>query len=73
MPSAFEKQVGGDYYKGLAIQPVQFAHDNGLGFIEASVVKYVCRHRLRNGRQDLEKAIHFLELLIEMEYPRPKD
>jgi hypothetical protein len=69
MISAFEKQVGGDHYRRMAIQPVQFAHDNGLGFIEASVVKYVCRHRDRGGKQDLEKAIHFLELLIEMEYP----
>ncbi len=72
MNSAFEKQVGGDHYKGMAIQPVEFAHRNGLGFIQGCVLKYLCRYRDRGGKQDLEKAIHFLELLIEMEYPAAK-
>ncbi len=62
-------QVGGEHYRDMAIQPVTFIHANELGFIEGSVIKYVCRHRKKSGRQDLEKAIHFLELLIELEYP----
>lgn len=67
--SALEDQVGGGHYKSLEIQPVEFCHRNKLGFCESSVVKYVTRHRDKNGKQDLEKAIHFLQLLIEMEYP----
>ena len=67
--SAKETQVGGDHYRELVIQPVEFCHKNGLGFCESSVIKYVTRHKRKNGKQDLEKAIHFLKLLIEMEYP----
>lgn len=61
-------QVGGDHYKSMPIQPVEFIHANGLGFIEGCVIKYVCRHRHKNGREDLQKAIHFLRLLLELEY-----
>ena len=69
--SALETQVGGDHYKDRAIQPVEFIYANGLGFCEGNVVKYVTRHRDKRGREDLEKAIHYLQLLIEMEYPHP--
>ena len=65
---AVQTQVGGDHYAKLKIQPVEYIHANGLGFIEGSVIKYVTRHKSKNGKQDIEKAIHFLELLIEMEY-----
>lgn len=63
-----QNQVGGDHYAKLKIQPVEYIHANGLGFIEGSVIKYVTRHKSKGGRQDIEKAIHFLELLIEIEY-----
>ena len=63
-----QTQVGGDHYAKLKIQPVEYIHANGLGFIEGSVIKYVTRHKSKNGKQDIEKAIHFLELLMEMEY-----
>lgn len=66
--SAFEIQVGGDYYKSLAIQPLEYCQKNNLNMAESGVVKYVTRHRAKNGKQDLEKAIHLLEMLIEMEY-----
>lgn len=66
--TALTKQVAGSHYKSLPIQPVEFCQRNGLGFCESSVVKYVARHREKNGRQDIEKAIHFLELLLELEY-----
>ena len=49
---------------------LEFIHANHIPFIEGSVIKYVCRHRLKDGRQDLEKAIHLLELLIELEYTK---
>ena len=68
MRSTSDKQVGGDHYK-LPIQPIEFITKNGIGFIEGNVIKYVCRHRSKNGRQDIEKAIHYLELLLEHEYP----
>lgn len=66
---ATDVQVGGGHYKQFAIQPIEFVVRNGLGFIEGNVIKYVCRHRAKNGRQDVEKAIHYLQLLLEMEYP----
>lgn len=62
-------QVGGGHYKGFVIQPVEFITRNKIPFIEGCVIKYVSRHRTKNGRQDIEKAIHFLELLLELEYP----
>jgi len=70
--SATQTQVGGSHYKDMKIQPVDYIHANGLGFIEGCVVKYVSRHKSKNGKQDLEKAKHFLELLIEREYPDTK-
>lgn len=69
MSNPHSSQVGGNHYKDLAIQPVEYIHRNGLGFCEGCVVKYVSRHRNKNGKQDLQKAIHFLEMLIAMEYP----
>jgi hypothetical protein len=65
--SALDVQVGGSHYKDLAIQPVEYCHRNGLGFCESSVVKYVTRWKAKNGIKDLEKARHFIDLLIEME------
>ena len=65
--SALGKQVSGDHYKGKAIQPIIYIHANNLGFCEGNVVKYVTRWREKNGIADLEKAKHYIELLIEME------
>ena len=65
--SALEKQVSGDHYKSLKIQPVEFIHGNGIPFAEGSVIKYVTRWRDKGGIADLEKAKHFLEILIELE------
>jgi len=62
-------QVGGDHYHKLKIQPGEYIIQNGLGWYEGNVIKYVTRHRLKNGRQDIEKAIHYLQLLLEQEYP----
>lgn len=66
------KQVGGAHYKSMGIQPVEFAHANKLDFFQGSVVKYVTRFRTKNGKADLEKAIHFLEMLIQLEYTDPE-
>lgn len=62
-----DKQVGGDHYKDLTIQPVEYIHANNIPFIEGSVIKYVTRWRNKNGIADLEKAKHFIELLILLE------
>lgn len=64
---ALAVQVGGGHYKDMTIQPVEFIHANGIGYIEGSVIKYVSRWRKKNGIEDLKKARHFLDLLIEME------
>ena len=61
-----DKQVGGSHYQ-LPIQPIEYILANGLGYCEANVVKYVSRWRNKGGIQDLKKAIHYLEMLIEAE------
>lgn len=65
--SALDIQVGGDHYKSKAIQPVEYIHANGLGFCEGNVVKYVTRWKEKNGVKDLEKARHYLDILIQLE------
>lgn len=64
--SALNKQVAGDHYRAMAIQPVEFITQNKLGFLEGCIIKRVCRWRNKDGVQDLQKAIHELELLIEL-------
>lgn len=70
--SATEKQIGGNHYKKYVIQPTEFIYKNNVPFIEGNIIKYTLRHREKNGRQDLEKAIHYLELLIKFEYDTDK-
>ena len=65
--SALSIQVGGNHYKSKAIQPVEFIHANGIGFFEGNVIKYVSRWNDKGGLQDLNKAKHYLEMLIEFE------
>lgn len=65
--SALNTQVAGDHYKALKIQPIEYIHANCIPFAEGSVIKYVTRWRDKGGLADLEKAKHFLELLIELE------
>lgn len=60
-------QVGGDHYRDMAIQPVEFIHANGIGYFEGNVIKYISRWRKKNGIADLEKARHYIDLLIELE------
>jgi hypothetical protein len=65
--SALDKQISGNHYKDKAIQPIIYIYANNLGFCEGNVVKYITRWRDKNGIADLEKAKHYIELLIEME------
>lgn len=61
-------QVGGTHYNKMKIQPIEFIYENNIPYMEANVIKYVCRHKSKNGLQDLEKAKHYIDLLIEKEY-----
>jgi hypothetical protein len=65
--SAKAEQIGGQHYKDMAIQPAEFIHKNGIGYMEGNVIKYVVRWRNKNGVEDLKKARHYIDLLIEME------
>ena len=64
--SAFATQVGGNHYKTLKIQPAEFCEINGLGFLESSVIKRMCRWKNKDGFKDLEKAIHEIQLIMEV-------
>lgn len=66
--SARDEQIGGSHYKLMAIQPYEYFQKNKLLGLESNAIKYISRHRFKNGRQDIEKAIHCLQLLIELEY-----
>jgi hypothetical protein len=59
-----EKQVGGDHYK-CSIEPWDAMLAWGLDPWACNVIKYVQRHRKKKGKQDLEKALHYLEFMIE--------
>ena len=65
--SAMQKQVGGGHYKDLKIQPIEYILENNLGYCEANVVKYITRWRSKNGVEDLRKAKHYIDFLIERE------
>jgi len=64
---ALNMQVAGSHYKDMAIQPVEFIHANGIGYFEGNVIKYISRWRSKGGVADLEKAKHYIDLLIELE------
>ncbi len=68
--SALGTQIGGSHYREGGIQPVQYIEANQLGFLEGCVVKRLTRHNrdTGKGRQDIEKAIHELQLLLELRY-----
>lgn len=69
---ALDVQEGGNHYKDMAIQPVEYITANEIPFMEGSVIKYVSRHKAKNGAQDIKKAIHFLNLILELHYPESK-
>lgn len=65
---ATETQVGGSHYKDMVIQPIEFIMQNGLGFCEGNIIKYVCRYKSKDGLKDLQKAKQYIDFLIESEY-----
>lgn len=64
-----DKQVGGTHYKDMIVQPIEAAYKNKLDPYQFNITKYVWRHKTKNGREDLDKAIHLLEMYKEEVYP----
>jgi len=64
---AMAKQVGGNHYSKLAIQPVEYITKNKLNYLQGNVIKYITRYKDKNGLQDLQKARHYVDMLIELE------
>lgn len=64
-----EKQVGGSHYQKMKIQPLEYIEANKLPYCEGNVIKYVSRHRIKNGVEDIKKAMHYLEFIMERDYP----
>ena len=62
---SLKEQVGGNHYKEMKIQPLEFIMANNIPYCEANIIKYVCRYKSKNGLQDLLKARHYLDILIE--------
>ena len=63
---ATQRQIGGKHYKNFKIQPIEFITKNKLSFIQGNIIKYVCRFDKKNGNEDIDKAIHYCELLKEI-------
>jgi len=66
---ALDIQIDGNHYKQFRIQPVEFIYANGIGYMEGNVIKYVCRHHFKNGKQDLLKARHYIDIMLQFDYP----
>lgn len=71
--NSLDIQIGGSHYKSMTIQPVEFIHVNNLSYLQGNVIKYVTRYREKNGVEDLKKAIHYIEIMIEYETRRKGD
>ena len=68
MTNPYDKQIGGSHYQKFKIQPSKFVIENELLYPEGCAIKYILKHRLKGKKQDLEKAIHFIEMIIERDY-----
>jgi hypothetical protein len=66
-------QIQGTHYKTMQIQPIEFTHKNNLNFCQGNVIKYITRYKDKNGKEDLEKAKHYIDLLIHLEYGEQDD
>ncbi len=65
---ATDTQIGGDHYKHMPIQPMEYSMKNNLNACQHTAIKYITRYKVKGQKQDLLKAIHCIEMLIEMEY-----
>ena len=66
--NSLEDQVGGKHYRKMKIQPAEFINENRLLFAEGNAIKYICRHSSKGKAQDIQKAIHYLEMILERDY-----
>lgn len=66
--NALKKQIGGHHYSCMEIQPMEYSMANGLDACQHTIVKYVSRFREKGGIEDLKKAMHCIEMLMEFEY-----
>ena len=71
--SAYKKQIGGRHYMDMVMQPSEFINKNKLQFAEGNAIKYICRHANKGEVQDLEKAKHYIDMIIERDYSTPKE
>ena len=65
---SLDKQHGGSHYKKFKIQPAEFINENELLFAEGNAIKYICRHSAKGKEEDIKKAIHYLEMILERDY-----
>ena len=72
---AYKKQIGGSHYQNMVVQPSEFINKNKLPFAEGSAIKYMCRHAAKGKQEDIHKAIHYLEMILDRDYQdtQPKD
>ena len=68
MDKATDKQIDGNHYKDMAIQPLEYIYKNNIPYLEGNAIKYISRHKNKHGIIDLRKAKHYLELIAELEY-----
>ena len=66
--NSLEDQIGGKHYRNMKIQPAEFINENKLLFAEGNAIKYICRHQSKGKAEDIEKAIHYLEMILERDY-----
>ena len=71
--SVYNKQIGGTHYKKMKIQPSKFVIENKLLYPEGTVIKYILRHQDKGGKEDLDKAKHFIDMIIERDYEEEKE
>ena len=64
----YDKQIAGSHYQGFKIQPSKFVIENNMLFPEGCVIKYICRHQSKGKAEDIEKAMHYLEMILERDY-----
>ena len=69
MSDIYKKQVGGSHYRNMVIQPSEFINKNNIPFAEGNAIKYLCRHKQKNQKQDLLKAKHYIDMAIDRDYP----
>tara|TARA_B100000886_G_C20178112_1_gene388984 strand:+ start:187 stop:429 length:243 start_codon:yes stop_codon:yes gene_type:complete len=65
---SLDKQHGGKHYRSFKIQPAEFINENKLLFAEGNAIKYICRHSAKGKEEDIKKAIHYLEMILERDY-----